>query len=180
MKDMMDAIAEADSRFAYEGGGGMVMEITFNTELEQLGLVGPYWMYNINGGMAWYGYDEQTIVNGDFVKFGDIACATEIAQWTYVWDTPVLPVVNNTGVNENQVSCSLYPNPATSFTMLDVHNMEQAVVTVTDLQGRTLNSFTVAQGNEAIRIETTDYVAGIYFVTLSDATRCQTMKLVVK
>ena len=180
VKDMMDAIAQADYRFDYQGAGGMVYEITYNEGEQNLGLVGPYWMYNINGGMAWNGYDEQLIEDNDFVKFGDIACATEIAQWTYVWTAPVIPVEGHADVMENETSLSLYPNPATSYTMLKVQNMEQAVVTVSDLQGRVLNSFVVAQTNEPIRIETDVYQAGIYFVTISDANSRQTVKLSVK
>lgn len=180
VKDMMDAIAQADYRFDYQGAGGMVYEITYNEGEQNLGLVGPYWMYNINGGMAWNGYDEQLIEDNDFVKFGDIACATEIAQWTYVWTAPVIPVEGHADVMENETSLSLYPNPATSYTMLKVQNMEQAVVTVSDLQGRVLNSFVVAQTNEPIRIDTDGYQAGIYFVTISDANSRQTVKLSVK
>ena len=180
VKDMMDAIAEADYRFDYQGDGGMVYEINYNDGEQNLGLVGLYWMYNINGGMAWNGYDEQIIEDNDFVKFGDIACATEIAQWTYVWTAPVIPVEGHADVVENETSINLYPNPASSYTMLNMQEMTEAVVTVSDLQGRVLNSFTVAQTNEPVRIETAGYQAGIYFVTVSDATSRQTLKLTVR
>lgn len=179
VKDMMDAIAAADIRFDYQGGTGMVYDITYNTDEEHLALTGLYWMYNINGAMAWFGYDEQTIVHGDFVKFGDIDCATEIAEWTYVWTAPVLPVTDNTGVDETSMAMSLYPNPATSYTMLDVQ-MDQATVTVTDLQGRVLNSFVTTQNNEPVRIETANYEAGVYFVTVKNADARHTVKLIVK
>lgn len=179
VKNMMDAIAAADIRFDYQGGTGMVYDITYNTDEEHLALTGLYWMYNINGGMAWYGYDEQTIVNGDFVKFGDIDCATEIAEWTYVWTTPVQPVADNTGVDETSMAMSLYPNPATSYTMLDVQ-MDQATVTVTDLQGRVLESFAMTQNNEPVRIETANFEAGVYFVTVKNADARHTVKLIVK
>ena len=43
---MMDDIAEADSRFLYEGSGGVVNEITYQDENMSLSLRGMYWMYN--------------------------------------------------------------------------------------------------------------------------------------
>ena len=180
VKDVMDVIAAVDHRFAYEVGGWGVTNITFDYNDIHLALVGDYWMYNINGVGAGLGYDAQPVTNGDFIKWGDIACATEVAEWSYVWETPVVPVVNNTSVGENVTSLALYPNPATSYTMLEVSGMSDATVTVTDLQGRVLNSFAVAQTNEPIRIETAGYQAGIYFVTISDATSRQTVKLSVK
>lgn len=183
VEQVMDDIAAADGRFDYQGGGGMVYEIKYADGEQQLALVGDYWMYNINGGMAWYGYNEQTVVNGDFVKFGDESCGTEIAPWTLVWETPVQPVpVYNTAVNENNsVAMSLYPNPATSFTTLVVNEMHaDAMVTVTDLQGRVLRSFTLNQANEPVRIETEGFQAGLYFVTVSDGNSRQTVKLSVK
>jgi hypothetical protein len=181
VKDVMDAIAAADSRFAYEGGGGMVTEINFDYGTQHLALVGDYWMYNINGAAAWNGYEEQTVVNGDFIKWGDESCGTEVAPWTLVWETPVTPVSNNTNVNESENSFSLYPNPASSYTLLSVEGMEkEAVVTVTDLQGRVLNSFAVNQNSEPVRIETANYQAGMYFVTVSDGVNRQTVKLSVK
>lgn len=180
VKDMMDAIATADNRFNYRGEGGMVYDITYDTDNEHLALVGDYWMYNINGAMAMLSFSEQTIQNGDFVKFGDINCASEIAQWTYVWECPVLPVVDNTGVNENQLAARLYPNPATSHALLDVQIQDQATVTVADIQGRVVRSFVMTQNDEPVRIETSDFEAGVYFVTVSDAARHQTLKLVVR
>ena len=90
------------------------------------------------------------------------------------------PVVNNTGVEENQLTMSLYPNPASSYTLLDVQIQNQATVTITDLQGRLLDSFVMDQNSEPVRIETSSYDAGVYFVTISDASYRQTMKLVVK
>lgn len=179
VKTVMDGIAAADDRFAYEVGSWGVGDITFNYGDLHLALVGPYWMYNINGGYAWYGYDEQAVGNGDFIKWGDVAVGTEIAPWTYVWETPVTPVANNTSVAENSTVSSLYPNPATSFTMLEV-GMSNATVTVTDLQGRVLRSFAVDNDSEAVRIETEGFQAGLYFVTVSDGTNTQTLKLSVK
>ena len=180
VKTIMDDIAAADYRVSYVTGGWGVSDIKFDTETLQLALVGMYWMYNINGSMAMLGYDQQTVVNGDFIKWGDESCGTEIAPWTLVWETPVQPVPDNTGVNENTSEFTLCPNPASSYTMLNIQNMEYAVVTITDLQGRVLSSFGVTPNSEAVRIETSGYQAGIYFVTVNGANSRQTVKLSVQ
>lgn len=182
VKTVMDAIAEADGRFNYEVGAWGVTDITYNEGELNLGVTEySYFMYNVNGEYAWYGFNEQTVADGDFVKFGDVACGTEIAEWTYVWETPVRPVTVYDAVNENQgTAISVYPNPASTYTMLSVPAMDNATVTVTDLQGRVLRSFAVSQTSEPIRVETADYQAGIYFVTVSNATSRQTVKLSVQ
>ena len=179
VKEVMDAIAAADERFSYEVGSWGVTDIRYDAGDQHYALVGPYWMYNINGEQAMLGYDVQTVNTWDFIKWGDVSCGVEIAPWTYVWETPVQPVSNNTNVTENEVSSVLYPNPASSYTMLSVEGMSDAVVTVSDLQGRILKSFAVSNSNEPIRIETDGYQAGIYFVTVSNATSRQTVKLSV-
>ena len=181
VKDVMDAIKEADGRFDYGAGAGMVDEIKFIAGDQIYALAGMWWMYVVNGQMAWYGYDEQTVVNGDYIKFGDESCATDLGHWNYVWETPVWPVSVNTSVNESASSLAMFPNPATSYTQLDARNWNaNAVVTVSDLQGRILGNYTLSGNNEPVMIETSNYEAGVYFVTVSDATRCQTLKLVVK
>ena len=181
LKEVMDAIAEKDSRFAYSADGSFLTDITFDVNGIHLGLVGMYWMYNLNGSMAWYGFDEQPIQDGDFVKWGDESCGTEIAPWTLVWETPVTPVSNNTLVIENATTLSLYPNPASAFSMLSIEKMSgNAMVTVSDLQGRILNSFAVNTTADPVRIETANYVPGLYFVTVEDANSRQTVKLSVK
>lgn len=185
IKEMMLAIADVDHRFAFNDepssrGGYMLMDLTFNLDETHYELNGYNAMYNLNGFQSWLTFDEQTVVNGDFVKWGDYTVGTEIAPWTYVWETPVqaVPVYNTVAENVNG-NISLYPNPASSYTILNVNNMDEAVVTVTDLQGRVLSTFT-AQGNEPVRIEAAGFKAGIYFVTVSDANSRQTMKLSVK
>lgn len=184
IKTMMEAIAAADNRFAFTDepsmwGGYALTDLTFNYEGNQFVLNGYSAMYNLNGEVSWYTFDAQAVANGDFVKWGDIAVGTEIAPWTYVWETPVTPVANNTSIAENSTMSSLYPNPASTYAMLEV-GMSNATVTITDLQGRVLRNFAVANNSEAVRIETEGFQAGLYFVAVSDGANSQTMKLFVK
>ena len=178
---VMNSIAETDSRFAYDCSGGWLSDITYDVNDLHLALSGLYWMYNINGVGAMLGFDTQTVVNGDFIKWGDESCGTEIAQWSYVWECPVTPVSTNTVVVEQEDKVMLYPNPASTFTMLSVKEMSADVmVTIVDLQGRVLNRFPARHNGEPIRVETEDLTAGLYFITVSDGTMQQTMKLTVK
>ena len=184
IKVMMEAIAAADGRFAFNDapsswGGYALTDLTFNYEGRQFVLQGYNAMYNVNGEPSWYTFDEQAVIKGDFVKWGDYTIGTEIALWTYVWETPVQPVAAYNTVVENNAVMSLYPNPATSYTMLEV-NAQDATVTVSDLQGRVLRNFVVSRTNEPIRIELEGFQAGLYFVTVSDGASCQTVKLSVK
>ena len=173
VENVMDAIAEADGRFSYEGAGGMVNEITFDEYDTHYALAGMWWLYNINGYMAWYGYNEQTVVNGDFIKFGDESCATEIAQWTYVWETPVQPVTIWNAVEEVETSAlSVYPNPATEVLYVNAEN--DISVEIYDILGH--NVLTSAESY----IELRGLEAGIYFVKVRSDNAMKTTKLVVK
>lgn len=180
IEHMMDEIATADGRFDYHGASGWLTDITFVNGEDNYLLQGSNTMYNVNGVSPWYGYSEVAVHNGDFVKFGDYRIGTEIAPWTYVWETPVQAVTAYDAVAENDVTLSLYPNPATSYTTLSMSEMSDATVTISDLQGRVLRSFAVNQTGEPVRIETDGFKAGFYFVTVSDGSSRQTVKLSVR
>ena len=182
VKEVMDGIAEVDHRFGYDASMGYVSDITFDEDDLHLALAGLYFMYNLNGVMAGYGYDEQTLVNGDFVKWGDESCGTEIAPWTYVWTQEVEPVTVYDAVGENNMtSLSIYPNPAVSETFVTLENDGLNEVSVYDLQGRLVSSVTfVAKAGEQVRLSTEMLNAGVYFVRVSSDSATQTAKLVVK
>ena len=173
VEDMMNAIAESDGRFSYTAAPGYVMDIQYNDYVNQYALVGPYWMYNVNGYMAWFGFDEQAIVDGDFVKFGDVSCATEIAEWTYVWTQPVEPVTVWNSVNEVEAATlSVYPNPATDRLFVNAENLNY--VEIFDMTGRSVMTSTMNV------IDLSNVEAGIYFVTVRSENAAKTIKLVVK
>lgn len=184
VKDVMDAIAEADDRFDYTiASWGGVDNITYKDADYDMGVTEySYFMYNVNGLYAWYGYDEQTVVNGDFVKFGDVACGTEIAEWTYVWEQEVEPVSVFVGLGENAAaSLALYPNPAVGETYVTLDNAGLNEVSVYDMQGRLVSKQSVvANEGEQVHISTEAMVAGVYFVTVSNNSAVRTAKLVVK
>ena len=186
IKEMMQAIADVDRRFTFNDepsswGGYMLTDLTFVNGDIVYNLQGYNAMYNVNSVPSWFTFDEQAVLDGDFVKWGDYRIGTEIAPWTYVLETPVIPVSAYNAMTETSTTMSLYPNPASTFTMLQMDEMNaNATVTVTDLQGREIRTFTVNQTNEPIRIETDGFQAGLYFVTVSDGMSRQTVKLSVK
>jgi hypothetical protein len=184
VKEVMDAIAATDIRFSYVAGDWGVEDIIFNVDSEETHytLAGQWWLFNVNGAMAWYGYEEQTLQNGDFIKWGDESCATEIAEWSYVWTQEVEPVWMNTGVQENQGNAlSIYPNPAVSETFLSVENAGMTTISVYDMQGRMVSTVsTDVMAGEQVRISTEMLNSGVYFVTVNNEGAVRTAKLVVK
>lgn len=101
LKQMMDAIDSADSRFSYIPGSWGVDDIRFVAGSDTLRLTPGegynYWWSNLNGSAADYSYDLQDIRNNDFVKWGDPTCGIAWAyDWGYpseiVWTTSVTPV----------------------------------------------------------------------------------------
>ena len=182
LKEVMDGIAAADSRFSYDPGDWGINDIKFSDGDLHLALSGMWWLYNVNGLMGWYGYEAEPLVNGDFIKWGDESCATEIGEFTYVWTQEVEPVWVPTGVNENQnYTLSVYPNPAFNETFVTVENAGMTSISVYDVQGRLVSTESVeAFAGEQVRISTEMLNAGVYFVTVSSESVVRTAKLVVK
>ena len=182
VKDVMDAIAEADGRFSYDASMGYVSDITFDEGDMHLSLSGMYFMYNVNGFTAPLNYDAMPVDAGSFIKWGDESCGTEIAPWTYVWTQEVEPVSVYTAVNELQNSnLSIYPNPAVNETFVTIENAGLNTISVYDVQGRMVSTESVeAVASEQVRISTETLNAGVYFITVSSDSAVRTAKLVVK
>ncbi len=174
IKEMMQAIADVDLRFAFTDepsswGGYMLTDLQFNYNEVIYDLYGYNAMYNLNGVQSWLTFDEQTVANGDFVKWGDYTIGTEIAPWTYVWETPVQPVSIYDAVEEVEASTlTVYPNPATDFIMVNAQN--SVYVEIFDMTGKMVLTSTEST------IDVRDLETGVYFVRVNG----NTTKLVVK
>ena len=184
LKTVMDAIAEADRRFSYTTGAWGIEDIIFNVDADgtHYALAGQWWLYNVNGAMGWYGYEAEPLVNGDFIKFGDESCSTEIAEFTYVWAQEVEPVWTNAGVNDIQsYTLSVYPNPAVNETFVTLEDAGLTTISVYDVQGRLVSTVSVdVMAGEQVSISTEMLNSGVYFVTVSNESVVRTAKLVVK
>lgn len=174
IKEMMQAIAEVDRRFTFTDepsswGGYMLTDLTFNDDETHYVLNGYNAMYNVNGMQSWYTFDEQTVINGDFVKWGDYTIGTEIAPWTYVWTTPVQPVTAYNDVEEVEaMNMTVYPNPATDYIMVNAQN--PVSVEIFDMTGRLVLTSTES------KIDVRNLETGVYFVRVNG----NATKLVVK
>ena len=181
LKEVMDDIAAADSRFSYVQGDWGVDDIVFEEGELHYSLAGQWWLYNVNGMMGFNGYDAEPLVDGDFIKWGDESCATEIAQWTYVWEQEVEPVWVPTGVIEIAMNLSVFPNPAVSETFVTIEDAGLNTVSVYDMQGRLVSTLSMtAMEGEQVRVSTETLNAGVYFISVNSDSAVRTAKLVVK
>ena len=181
LKEVMDDIAAADSRFSYVQGAWGVDDIVFEEGELHYSLAGQWWLYNVNGMMGFNGYDAEPLVDGDFIKWGDESCATEIAQWTYVWEQEVEPVWVPTGVIESAMNLSVFPNPAVSETFVTIEDAGLNTVSVYDMQGRLVSTMSMtAMEGEQVRVSTETLNAGVYFISVNSDSAVRTAKLVVK
>lgn len=178
IKEMMEAIAAEDHRFAFTDepsswGGMMLTELTLDYDENHYVLNGYNAMYNVNGVQSWLTFDEQTVVNGDFVKWGDYNVGTEIASWVYVWETTVQPITAYDAVDEVEAATlSVYPNPATDRLYVDAENLQR--VEIYDMAGR------IVMTSVTPVVDLNGVEAGIYFVTVRTDNAAKTTKLVVK
>lgn len=132
-------------------------------------------MYNVNGVMAGEGFSTQTIVNGNYVKWGDTNCGTMVdpSTWAYVWETPVQPVSIYDAVEEVEAAkLSVYPNPASETLYVNVENVQ--LVEIYDMAGRIV----LTSVNPVVDLNGVE--AGVYFVTVRTENAVKTTKLVVK
>ena len=182
VKQVMDGIAEVDSRFAYQADGSWLTDITYQDGTLDLSLVGAYFMYNLNGEAAMLGFDTQPVVDGDFIKWGDVSCGTEIAPWTYVWEQEVQPVSAFTSLDEAQGNTlSVFPNPSFGETFVTVESNGISVISVFDMQGHMVSTVTrETMAGETVRIDTRMMESGVYFIMVNNDNATQIAKLVVK
>ena len=168
IKEMMEAIAAVDQRFAFTDepsswGGMMLTDLSFDYERTHYDLSGYNAMYNVNGVQSWYTFDEQTVADGDFVKWGDYTVGTEIGYWVFVWETPVQPVTAYNSVSEIEASAmSVYPNPATEFIMIS-GEMIGEYVEIYDITGHIVRTSTDT------KINVSDLASGLYIVRYGNA-----------
>lgn len=106
VKSVIDTIVNYDYRLTYIPNSYGIADIVYTDSTTLLSTTqGSYWMYNINGIGAALGYDQQYVKNTDFVKWGDLACASisdsvvindptfgSYTSYSYVWLKEITPV----------------------------------------------------------------------------------------
>ena len=80
-------------------------------------------------------------------------------------------------VEANDIKVNVYPNPANSYTVLEVHGLkEQTMVNLFDIQGRKVREYVMNIGQETLRIDLGDLPKGVYTIMLGNITK----KLIVE
>ena len=92
---------------------------------------------------------------------------------------------NNVGIDnnaeENNISLAMYPNPATTNTTLFVDGLtNNAQVSICDVQGRTINTYTMNKNQSTLKINTESLASGVYYIRVVTNNLTKTEKLVVK
>jgi hypothetical protein len=112
------------------------------------------------------------------------------ATWFYQTSTPYVrlnfdPTVSVSEINSEINDVSIYPNPATTDATVsfDLATSTDATITVSDISGKTISATAwnnLTTGNNTATIQTTNLVAGIYYVTLEANGSVVTKKLIKK
>ena len=80
-------------------------------------------------------------------------------------------------VEANDIKVNVYPNPANSYTVLEVHGLkEQTMVNLFDIQGRKVREYVMNIGQETLRIDLGGLPKGVYTITIGNTTK----KLIVE
>ena len=80
-------------------------------------------------------------------------------------------------VEANDIKVNVYPNPANSYTVLEVHGLkEETSVYLFDIQGRKVREYVMHAGQETLRIDLGDLPKGVYTIMLGNTTK----KLIVE
>jgi len=96
-------------------------------------------------------------------------------------------IMNTSGVNDIAASAghtfTIYPNPASqSFNaIINSEISGSAIMTITDITGKTLSAKTIAlqKGQQTINTDASSLAPGMYFVSINDHGNVQTAKLVI-
>ena len=80
-------------------------------------------------------------------------------------------------VEANDIKVKVYPNPANSYTVLEVHGLkEQTMVNLFDIQGRKVREYVMNIGQETLRIDLGGLPKGVYTIMIGNTTK----KLIVE
>ena len=84
-------------------------------------------------------------------------------------------------VNANEISMSLYPNPAVDKTTLTINGLDnEATITITDELGRVVNTMSIAAQQTNVTINTDNLASGVYYVKVVSNNTANTQKLIVR
>ena len=101
-----------------------------------------------------------------------IPCNCNTAMVTF-WVTPL--DITSTEEN-NALSISVYPNPATDFVTIEAEDLQS--VTLTEINGKTLSSM-ATKGN-SVRLDVSGLNAGVYIISAKTRSTSSFVKSILK
>ncbi len=160
---------------------GAVMQLVFNSEI-QLTAGSPYLL--VAGSYGSGGANDDFIVGTAGISEAQTTYYFDGTDQTWYYSTSTPMVRMNfdpaLSVNKNNLTANLsvYPNPANETATVSFDSKgETAVITVTDLAGKVVASMTATGKAE---INTSNFAAGAYTVTVSANNQVATSKLIVR
>jgi len=88
------------------------------------------------------------------------------------------------GETENQLSVSVYPNPASEFVVVNINDdvSFNGKIIINDLSGRVVYKSVINNtgGNVPLKISTNNFVKGMYTITIVSDEIMDTQKLVIR
>ncbi len=101
VKDMLDAIDEADSRFSYSFGGGLVLTMSYNDGTTIYNGTDDWWCYYEDGEWAMMGVADQVLLSGSVYEWSD-DCSFSITTFTAVTD-PNGPIITDATIDADDI-----------------------------------------------------------------------------
>lgn len=83
-------------------------------------------------------------------------------SWKLVNTEP--PIVQN--ISENNLEVNVYPNPATTYIIIETENIYTKTISISDVSGRIMQKFVSMES--IITIQLKNFDAGIYFIKMND------------
>jgi hypothetical protein len=118
------------------------------------------------------------VSGSDFINF-EPDFGKEIMQYFY-FQTDLVSVSE---LNKTPLSASIFPNPASDQTMMRLRGFSNEVtIDIYDANGRKVKSIAEKRRNteDDIQINTSEFQAGMYFVTVSDCCNLSSLKMVIR
>ncbi|MBQ0113576.1 MAG: leucine-rich repeat domain-containing protein [Bacteroidales bacterium] len=80
---------------------------------------------------------------------------------------------------ESKIAVGVYPNPTEENTILNVEGLTtDAQVLLTDIQGRTIKTYTMKAGDRTLEIETSNMISGAYYIRIISNAFTRTEKII--
>ena len=96
----------------------------------------------------------------------------------FIYKSLLFDETESSSISENSLNIKVYPNPVSDNLYLTFDQLlESATLSITTLNGQTIQTKQISQGQTSENINTNDLIPGIYFVQLSSGINTYTYKI---